>query len=136
MQTPRSLSHRSSSGVRDLRAMFERKDSFGSNTNSPDRGRSPSGSSVSRIASNEKLGEQTRKIRSTFISVENMSSTADERRDSVSLATEQGQDQAARIKADISQEAAYTPVPESALSPTAESKSLPFREDVIATIVL
>ena len=65
----------SSGGVRDLRAMFEKKDD--SNPASPDRGRSPS--NTSRAGNSEKSPSTgSRKIRSNFVNVDSagqMSST-------------------------------------------------------------
>lgn len=70
----------SSSGVRDLRAMFEKKDGSSTDlhagTESPDRGRSPSSISARGDSVDKSPAGAARKIRSSFVNVDAPSSAA------------------------------------------------------------
>ncbi|KAL9078985.1 MAG: hypothetical protein Q9157_002084 [Trypethelium eluteriae] len=114
--------NRSSSGVRNLRAMFENKDDDVSES----RSRSPAGSTASE-------NRRTSKVRASFVSVEpgssqmdtEVPSSASARRESFSLSESQDSDKIAELKKTVSQEkeerkqskAAET-IPESAIETT------------------
>ncbi|KAL9095862.1 MAG: hypothetical protein Q9165_001859 [Trypethelium subeluteriae] len=114
--------NRSSSGVRNLRAMFENKDDDVAES----RSRSPAGSTASE-------NRRTSKVRASFVSVEpgssqmdtEVPSSASARRESFSLSESQDSDKIAELKKTVSQEkeerkqskAAET-IPESAIETT------------------